>query len=204
MIKIGICGSSGSGKGYTCLKFKKYGVEHIDTDKIYREIAVSGSPCVLALSDYFGNGILDSNGGLDRRELSKRVFEGEDSAKNLKMLNTITHKYIRLETKRILSENEKNGVAATLIDAPVLFESGFDDLCDVTLCVTAPKELKIQRIIKRDGITREKAEARLGSQLTDDELRSRCDYEIINDDITDIDKDVRRIMYALGIEIKNN
>ena len=199
MIKIGLCGSSGSGKGYVSKKFKAYGVEYIDTDKVYRDIAIFGSDCVNELCGYFGEGIVSEDGVLDRKELSRRVFEGEDSARHLKMLNEITHKYIRRETERILCENEKSGVVATIIDAPVLFESGFDKLCDVTVCVTAPMELKIKRILKRDGITDKKAEARLQSQLSDDALREKCDYEIVNDDSGSLEDEIARVAESLGI-----
>ena len=199
MIVIGVCGSSGSGKGYICKKLQKYGAFHIDTDKVYRDIATAQSPCVNELSRYFGEEILDSEGNLDRRELSKKVFEGENAEGNLKMLNSIAHKYIRIETERILEENENNGVKVSLVDAPVLFESGFDNLCDYTLCVTAPLEKKIERIVKRDGITEEKARARLASQKTDDELRRLCKFEIINDDINDMDAKALELLRTLGV-----
>jgi dephospho-CoA kinase len=199
MIKIGLCGSSGSGKGYVCKKFKAYGVEYIDTDKVYRDIAVGGSECVNELCAFFGDEIVSPDGSLDRRELSKRVFEGEGSKERLKVLNEITHKYIRYETVRILEENESKGVIATIIDAPVLFESGFDKMCDVTVCVTAPTELKINRILKRDNIPIEKAEARLQSQLSDGSLRERCDYEIVNDDSGSLEYEIERVARSLGI-----
>lgn len=199
MIKIGLCGSSGSGKGYVCKKFKAYGVEYIDTDKVYRDIAVGGSECVNELCSYFGEGILSEDGTLNRKELSKRVFEGDNAAEHLKVLNEITHKYIRYETVRILEENESKGVIATIIDAPVLFESGFDDMCDVTVCVTAPTELKIKRILKRDNIPLEKAKARLQSQLPDSILREKCDYEIINDDSGTLEDEIIKVVRGLGI-----
>ena len=199
MIKIGLCGSSGSGKGYVSKKFKAYGVEYIDTDKVYRDIAVDGSDCVNELSSYFGEGILSEDGTLDRKELSKRVFEGDNASVHLKMLNEITHKYIKIETERILEENESKGVIATIIDAPVLFESGFDDMCDVTVCVTAPIELKIKRILKRDNIPLEKAKARLQSQLPDEILREKCDYEIVNDDSGSLENEIIKVVEGLGI-----
>ena len=199
MIKIGLCGSSGSGKGYVCKKFKAYGVEYIDTDKVYRDIAVGGSECVNELCAFFGDEIVSPDGSLDRRELSKRVFEGEGSKERLKVLNEITHKYIRYETVRILEENESKGVIATIIDAPVLFESGFDKMCDVTVCVTAPTELKIKRILKRDNIPLEKAKARLQSQLPDEILREKCDYEIVNDDSGSLEYEIERVARSLGI-----
>lgn len=199
MIKIGLCGSSGSGKGYVSKKFKAYGVEYIDTDKVYRDIAVDGSDCVNELCSYFGEGILSEDGTLDRKELSRRVFEGDNASVHLKMLNEITHKYIKIETERILKGNEEKGIVATIIDAPVLFESGFDRLCDVTVCVTAPTELKIKRILKRDNIPLEKAKARLQSQLPDEILREKCDYEIVNDDSGSLENEIIKVVEGLGI-----
>jgi dephospho-CoA kinase len=199
MIKIGLCGSSGSGKGYVCKKFKAFGVEYIDTDKVYRDIAIGGSDCVNELCAFFGDEIVSPDGLLDRRELSRRVFEGDNASAHLKVLNEITHKYIRYETVRILEENENKGVIATIIDAPVLFESGFDDMCDVTVCVTAPTELKIKRILKRDNIPLEKAKARLQSQLPDSILREKCDYEIVNDDSGSLEDEIIKVVRDLGI-----
>ena len=103
------------------------------------------------------------------------------------------------ETVRILEENESKGVIATIIDAPVLFESGFDKMCDVTVCVTAPTELKINRILKRDNIPIEKAKARLQSQLSDGSLRERCDYEIVNDDSGSLEDEIIKVVRDLGI-----
>ena len=200
MIVIGLCGSSGSGKGYVCGVFGKYGVEYIDTDKVYLEIAVSGSPCVNELCRFFGDEILNADGSLNRKELSKRVFEGDNAAQHLKMLNRITHKYIRQDVVSTLEKFESSGVKAAIIDAPVLYESGFNDLCSVTVCVTAPKEIKLERILKRDKITRHKAEARIDSQLADSRLRELCDYEIVNDGTTDLDREIMKVIRGIGLE----
>ncbi len=200
MIVIGLCGSSGSGKGYVCGVFKEYGVEYIDTDKVYLEIAVSGSPCVKELCRFFGDEILNGDGSLNRRELSKRVFEGDNAAQHLKMLNRITHKYIRQKVVSTLEQFRESGVKAAIIDAPVLFESGFNDLCDVTVCVTAPREIKLDRILKRDKITRHKAEARIDSQLADSRLRELCNYEIVNDGTKDLDGEIMKVIRGIGLE----
>ena len=137
-----------------------------DSDGVYRRGCSAESKCPI-----------------NRRE----VFEGNGSKKRLERLNKITHKYIKVETVRILEKNKTDGAWATLIDAPVLFESEFDKLCDCTVCVTAPTELKLARITKRDGITLEKAEARLHSQMSDEKLRQLCDFEIVNNDSGDLE-----------------
>lgn len=197
MIKIGICGSSGSGKGYVCKLFSTYGYKWIDTDKVYRDLATPKSECVRELREYFGECILNPDGSLNRKELSKCVFEGEGSSKKLSKLNEITHFYIRKETERIITESEKNGYKGVLVDAPVLFESGFDKMCDVTICVTAPKEIKLQRIVSRDNITKEKAISRINSQLSDGILREKCTYEIDNSEGASIEAQINSIIARL-------
>ena len=198
MLKIGLCGSSGSGKGYVCRLFAKHGVAYIDTDLVYRENVLSLAGCVDELVREFGSGILE-NGFVSKQQLAKIVFEGEGASARLRRLNEITHKYIRIETDRLVSQFESQGYGAVLIDAPVLFESGFDKMCDVTVCVTATYEEKLARIMERDGITKEKAQARLNAQLSDPELRKRCTYEIDNRNGKDVCGQIVSILSELGV-----
>lgn len=199
MIIIGLCGSSGSGKGYVCNKFARFGVAFIDTDKVYRENVLVNQNCINELVEYFGVGILE-DGKVSKRRLASIVFEGEGAQAKLAKLNSITHKYIKIETDSLLQGFERDGFFAVLIDAPVLFESGFDRMCDVTLCVTAPYEEKLARIMKRDRISKEKAVARLNSQLSDKELRKRCTYEIDNTDGCDLEGQIISVLKDLGVE----
>ena len=199
MMIIGLCGSSGSGKGYVCNKFADFGIGFIDTDKVYRETVLVNQKCVEELTNTFGVDILE-DGRVSKKRLASIVFEGEDAKNKLNYLNEITHKYIRIETELLIRDFEKNGYFAVLIDAPVLFESSFDKMCDVTICVTAPYEEKIARIMKRDGISKEKAVARLNSQLSDKELRKKCTYAIDNSDGCDLNGQIISILKDLGVE----
>lgn len=198
MIIIGLCGSSGSGKGYVCNAFAKHGVAFIDTDLVYRENVLVNNSCVSELINSFGNGILEDD-RVSKKRLAKIVFEGAGAAQRLNILNQITHKYIKIETDRLILKYEREGFKAVLIDAPVLFESGFDKMCQVTICVTAPYEEKLERIMKRDQITKEKAEARLKAQLSDFELRKRCNYEIDDSNGKDIDEQILSILKDLEL-----
>lgn len=198
MVIIGLCGSSGAGKGYVCEKFARYGVGFIDTDLVYRERVLVNPSCVNELVSSFGYGILE-NGYVSKKRLAAIVFEGEGFEKRLSTLNQITHKYIRIETDLLIAFHRENGFSAVLVDAPVLFESGFDKMCDVTVCVTAPYGEKLDRIMKRDGISREKAEARLCAQLSDDILREKCTYELDNTNGADLDGQILSILASIGI-----
>ncbi len=179
---IGLCGRSGTGKGYVARKFLSYGIPFVDTDEVYRSMtapATEFSQCMLELIDAFGNTIALPDRSLNRRALSDIVFaQGNDEARLT--LNRITHKHILNETKKIVNRYVKESAPAVLIDAPLLFESEFDAYCDYTVCVTAPSEVSIQRIVSRDGITEEQARLRLNSQMKPEELISRCDYHIKN------------------------
>lgn len=199
MVVIGLCGSSGSGKGYICQLFTERGIKWIDTDKVYRDITSSRTPCIEALADIFGIEILNEDGSLNRKELSKLVFNGEKAEENRKNLNRIAHSFILMETENLITAYKLDGAKAVLVDAPLLFESGFDKMCDVTICVTAPFETKLERIMKRDNLSLDDALARLRSQLSDDELRARCNYEIDNSGNKEIDSQLDSILKALNL-----
>lgn len=196
---IGICGSSGSGKGYVCKILESHGVKWIDTDGVYRDLTQPNAPCTSELASYFGNEILNSDGTLNRSALAQLVFQSENAVQSRKALNEISHRHIKVETERLIKAYEKDGYKAVSVDAPVLFESGFDKLCDITICITAPQEQKIERIIARDKITRDQAVARLNSQLSDDELRRLCDYEIKNTNGYDLESQIVAILDSLCI-----
>ena len=195
MIIIGLCGGSGSGKGSVCKIFSEFGIPCIDTDAVYREITSAPGECLTALQNEFGIEIITESGTLNRKKLASIVFSGEDSKLRLERLNEITHKYILDETKRSLDNYRTMGAAAAIVDAPVLFESGFDRECDVIVLVVAERELRITRIMSRDGITRKEAEQRINSQISDDELMLRCDYMIRNDyDLSYLKQEVKTVL----------
>lgn len=192
---IGLCGGSGSGKGTVGLLFAQRGIPTIDTDLVYRELTGGPSPCIDALRAEFGSEIITDSGALNRRELARIVFCGENSSAKLKRLNEIAHSFILDETRRRLTSYEENGIEFAMVDAPVLYESGFDSECDIVLCVIADTETRIQRIVSRDGISKEAAKSRIDSQLTNEELISRCDYSINNNsDIENLKREVDRVI----------
>lgn len=177
MLIIGLCGGSGSGKGTVAELFLKHGIPSIDADAVYRELTARGAQLLNMLSDEFGADILSENGELDRKKLSSIVFSNPEK---LRLLNSITHSEIIKETERRIKKYESEGFSAVIFDAPLLFESGFDQKCDVIISVTAPIELRIERLVSRDGINAEAARKRISSQLSDGYLREHSDYVIEN------------------------
>ncbi len=178
---IGLCGGSGSGKGTVATLLAKMGIPTVDTDLVYRTLTSGPSECLSALADKFGREIIAEDGSLDRAVLRPRVFSGDGAEERLRRLNEISHFHILAETRRRLSEYEKAGFFAATVDAPLLYESGFDSECHAVIAVVADRETRISRIIARDGISREAAEQRIATQISDEELCKRADYVIVND-----------------------
>ena len=175
MLIVGLTGASGSGKGYLCSLLDDTDICIIDTDRVYHNMISSPSPCVDALVAAFGEEIRNDNGGIDRAKLGGIVFSSKEK---LELLNSIAHSFIRERCNEIM---DSCGAKVVILDAPVLFESGFDSMCDVTLGVVASEELRIERIINRDSISRERACARIRNQHVDDWFRQKCDIIIEND-----------------------
>lgn len=179
---VGLCGRSGSGKGYVSTLFSEIGIPSIDTDAVYRGMtspAETLSPCMQELVDRFGKGILNPDNALDRGAMRALVFG--DNRQALADLNCITHKHILKETLTIANELSGDGYDIVLIDAPLLFESGFHEMCACSICVTAPESTVLRRIMRRDGISEDDARRRLATQKSVDELIKKSDFQIVND-----------------------
>jgi dephospho-CoA kinase len=138
---------------------------------------------------------------LNRGALAAIVFAEGHSA-DLADLNTITHRHILAKTREMLAAYAAQGVPAVLVDAPQLFESGFDAECGFILSVLAPYELRLARIMARDGLDEARAKARLDASHTDDFFRERSDAVMINDGALDaMEAEVRRLLTAWEVDV---
>ena len=163
---------------------------------MYHRLIEEPSPCVEALVKEFGEGIL-SGGIVDRNVLRSIVFADETKRKRL---NEISHAFVTEELNKCLSETETRGVPFAVIDAPLLLESGLDGICDMVVAVIADRAIRLQRIIKRDGITLEAAKERIDKQISDEELARRCDAVIRNESsIADLEKQCKDLLCLMGI-----
>ena len=181
MIVIGLCGGSGSGKTLVCQTILSRGIPVFASDDEYHHLIEAPSDCTRELAATFGVGVLNTCGGIDRRALSRLVFSGRIGVEeNLKHLNEITHRYVRDAFLGWRRQQEEDGAVAVVLEAPLLFESGMDRLCTVTIAVSAPIGLRVDRIKKRDGISEEEAVARIRAQRSDEVLAELCDYTIRN------------------------
>lgn len=169
---LGITGGSGSGKTTLLRSVQEKGGIVLDCDAIYHVQLKTNKAMLSAIETRFPGTV--KNGELDRKALGAIVFS-DDAA--LLDLNAITHKAVKKKVEHVLSQNP--GLAA--IDAIGLFEGGLAELCDVTVAVTAPTELRVQRLMTRDGISESYARLRIGAQNTDAWFQERCDYTLVND-----------------------
>lgn len=203
---VGLCGRSGSGKGYVAERFAALGIPSIDTDAVYRSLTSASatlSPCMKELVDRFGESVAAEDNSLDRTVMRSLVFGGDRNA--LADLNRITHKHILARVEAMASEMHGDGHDIVLIDAPLLYESGFDKECARVVVVTAPEETVVRRIMRRDGIDADAARARLKTQIPADDLAARADFVIENagDDCA-MDKQIRACADALRAERELN
>ncbi len=180
MIIVGLTGPTGAGKGLLSRILVENGIPTLDTDIVARSVCEKGKPCLFELCDNFGKDILNPDGTLNRKKLANMVFLAENKDKKTELLNKTTHKYILEEIAVWLELCKKNAHACAVIDAPLLFKAGLDADCDYTIAVLADKELRINRIIKRDGITSALAEKRASAQESDEFFIKNCDKVYYN------------------------
>jgi len=167
---LGITGGTGSGKTTVLQLLAEHGFTVLDCDAIYHGLLKTDKELLRAIEARFPGTVTD--GTLDRKKLGNVVFSDPTA---LQDLNAITHSAVKAEILRLLTQ--KNAA----IDAIGLFEGGLAELCDITVAVTAPEELRIARLIARDGITEEYARARIAAQRKPEEFEKLCHYTLVND-----------------------
>lgn len=169
---VGITGGSGCGKTTALQAVRELGGLVLDCDQIYHELLES-SPALLSDIAARFPGVVQ-NGGLDRKKLGKLVFADEAA---LLDLNRIAHGAVKEAVLRQLAASSE---ALAAIDAIALFESGLAELCQKTVAVIAPRESRITRLMARDGISRDYAEARLNAQHPNAYFQKKCDFTLEN------------------------
>ena len=190
---IGLTGQTGAGKSTVSKVFAENGFFIIDADHIARIVVEKGSNCLGELTHAFGTGIINCDGTLNRNSLANIVFNNKS---RLDKLNSIIYPYILSEISCRI-ENTKGFV---LLDAPTLFESGANKMCDIIISVIADPQIRKERIIKRDKLTHEQAVSRMKSQLDESFFIEHSDYLIKNN--SDIES-AYRISKEIADKIKS-
>ena len=177
-----LTGGSGSGKSAAANIMRELGIYVVDADEVSHNILKKGEVAYDEVLKNFGSVFLNDNGEINRRELGKVVFSDKEK---LEILNTVMHKYIR---EKLISLKKENGV--TIYDAP-LPPKGFMEV-DHILYITAPRKVRIKRIILRDQISEDEAIKRLENQSYIDEAINLADTIIANDgDMTEFELKIK-------------
>lgn len=174
---IGLTGQSGSGKSTAAEYFSQRNINVVNADMLVRELYADYSPCVRTIAAVFGSDILDENKQIIRPLLAQRAFSSKE---NTALLSSIVHPFVMSIFISRAKQAFANGEEYIVYDAPQLFESNADAICDVIVSVVADREVRIKRICQRDKITRKAAEMRVNAQLSEEFFRKNSDYVLEN------------------------
>ena len=200
MTVLGVTGPSGSGKGEVSKILLNMGYSVIDADAIYHDLLIPPSKCLDELVYNFGKQILTAGGLVNRETLGAMVF-GDKNRDKLELLNSITHKHVVDKIQKVVCGMRAMGAPVCVIDAPLLIESGLNGMCDITIAVLANKDIRLERIIKRDGIEKDRAIKRINSQKNDEFYMKNSDFTIVNDsDKTQLGHVISQILLMKGIK----
>ena len=169
---IGLTGPTGAGKSTAAKIAEDLRFQVIDCDLCARKAVIKDSGGYYAVISSFGEDILDENKEIVRKRLAKKAFSSKE---NTELLNrTLFPFIIRIVKEKITSD-------FVLIDAPTLFDSGLDSICDKTVAVLSKKEIRLKRILARDKISEPDALLRIGAGKSDEYYLSKADTIIYND-----------------------
>ncbi|NOK04392.1 MULTISPECIES: dephospho-CoA kinase [unclassified Myxococcus] len=173
---FGLTGGIASGKSTVTRVLRELGAEVLDADVIAREVVEPGTPGLAAVAARFP-GVVGSDGRLDRAKLGARVF-GDPAERAA--LNDITHPLVRQAFMDKLQALEERGVARVIYDVPLLIESGMHAWMEAVAVVWVPRALQKARLMSRDGLDSDAADARLAAQLPLDDKRAHATWVIDN------------------------
>lgn len=194
---IGLTGQTGSGKSTVAGYFEQSGFAVINADALVKRVYEKGGSCLAAVSANFGEDILNPDGTLNRPALAKKAFASKEATR---ALNELVHPFVLRE----LLKDLKNVKGCAVFDAPQLFESGIDVICDVIVSVVADEEVRLKRIISRDGIDEAQARERINAQLSEGFFRSNSDFIIENNTEGDLENTAHKVIPLVSEALKNS
>ena len=191
---VGLTGGIASGKSTVAAMLRELGAEVLDADVLAREAVAPGTPGLADVARRFPFAVVD--GALDRAKLGEWIFSRPEERA---ALNALLHPRIQQLTQQRMEALAARGVRAVVYDAALLIENGLHHVLDAVIVVSAPRELQLERLMARNGLTRAQAEARLASQLPLEEKVKHATVVIDNGGtLEDTRAQVERAWKSLG------
>lgn len=203
MIIIGVTGNSGSGKSTVSTIIKNNtGALVINADEIANKLRDEQTEYYDKILEIFGEDVLSKKqkyaGKIDKAALATAIFNDETKRE---MLNKLTFRYVGMETKKIIFDNKESDFI--VLDFPLLYEGGFDKICNYVIAVTSDEKAKVDRLKERDNIKELQVQKRLDSQKTDEEFKSLANFTIENPSTNrylNLVKDTIRVIHKIKAE----
>lgn len=186
MLNVGLTGGIGSGKTLVASSFAKFGIPIYNADLAAKRLMTEDSDLRKEIIEIFGRRAY-MNGVLNRNQIASIVFNDKDK---LNRLNSKVHPAVRRDYKEWVANQD---APYNIREAAILFESGSYKDCDLVILVTAPLEVRIQRVMERDGMSREEVMSRINQQWDDEKKAKRSQYVIKNEKLSEMNKSVSEI-----------
>jgi len=174
---LGLTGGIASGKSTVSTWFKDQGLPVLDADFVYKELTKPGQVLYNRLVETFTSQILLEDDTINWPRLSQKVFSDEGFRNKL---NQLTHPIVKEELLSRIASLKQQGVGLVIVSVPLLFEAGFDQFCDATICVDVPRSVQIERLMARDRLTKEQAVVRIDSQMPLSKKKKLATYVLDN------------------------
>lgn len=193
MFIIGLTGGISCGKSAVAFELKKNcGAITFDVDEETRKLLQPGEEFFNDYVKHFGEQIIYENGQIDKKIVREIIFHDEDERQ---WINSVTHPILLNRTRQFLVDCQERGENLVVLEIPLLFEAGWEDLFDEIWAVYLPRELQLQRLILRDKITPAQAVARINAQMPVKEICSRADVVVKNhNSFSDLQKQILKAM----------
>jgi dephospho-CoA kinase len=196
MLRIGVTGGIASGKTTVVRHISGKGIPVVDADIVSREVLELYPRIMEYLKAKYGD-LVFKNGLLDRKELGRIIFSSE---KDRKAYTDVIMPFIRLEIEKRLDELESKGYEAAILDAPLLFEEGFEKDMDCSILIYAEPSVQLQRLMKRNEITEEEARRMITSQMPVKKKLELADYVVDNSgDLERTKEEIDMVFMKMGI-----
>ena len=201
MIRVGLTGSIGVGKSFVASIFAELGCHVLDADQTAREVVMPGTAGLRAITQVFGEEILNPDGTLNRKQLGAVVFADDEKRQRL---NHILHPFIIARQDEIMREweaKDPNGIG--MVDAALMIESGGYRRFDKLIVVHCRPEVQLERLMLRDKLSRDEAQRRIASQMPQEEKQKFADYLIDTSDGFELTRDQTVQIYNKLVQLIN-